>query len=383
MSAPKRFFVVAALGVLGVLGCGSRTGLFADEFLGSSAVPGTKDGSVATDAGTDGPKPLACTPGSFALGRATAQVVFVLDRSGSMQFTLQGDTPSPLNRSRWQTLQGALAPVLTALEQNVEIGAKFFPDPVDDDDQLVDPQVACAVANNVDVAPVKSGSASILKVFDTTTPRGGTPTANAIEAASKYLSDPARRSIARYMVLATDGAPNCNGQQDERTCVCTGAGPCSRDPINGPYSCLDDTRTIDAIRKAQTNLGIATYVLGLGAPDRPEFTDTLERMAVAGGRSRPGSPRYYDVRTGEELGSALSEVQKDISRCAYVTPSRPNNPDAIDIVIDGRSIPRDPTRQEGWDWTDRDFGAITFFGKICTTLSTSTPPPATATVRCD
>lgn len=379
----RNFFVIAALGAVGVVGCGSRTGLFSDELVGSIVTPGVRDGSTVVDAGTDGPKPLACTPGSFALSRATAQVVFVLDRSGSMQFNLQGDTPTPLNPSRWQTLQSALAPVLTSLEQDVEIGAKFFPDPVDDDAQLVDPQVACAVSSNIDVSPIKSGATSILKVFDATTPRGGTPTAGAIEAASKYLSDPARRSVARYMVLATDGAPNCDGQQDERTCVCTGAGPCSRDPINGPYSCLDDLRTIDAIRKAQSNLGIATYVLGLGAPDRPEFTDTLERMAVAGGRSRPGSPRYYDVRTGEELGLALAAVQKDISRCAYVTPSRPNNPDDISIVIDGRVVVRDPTRQDGWDWTDRDFGAITFFGKACTALTAPTPPTATATIRCE
>ena len=37
----------------------------------------------------------------------------------------------------------------------------------------------------------------------------------------------------------------------------------------------------------------------------------------------------------------------------------------ITVEVDGVTIPRDPTRRNGWDWTDRGYGEVTLFGAAC------------------
>ncbi|MBL8608255.1 MAG: VWA domain-containing protein [Myxococcales bacterium] len=371
--------------VLVAVACGSKTGLLTDGVAfqgGGSGDGGPKDGSGDTLG------PLACTPGQFTLARAGGQIVFVLDRSGSMRFTLDGNEPNPFVFSRWRLLGEALDPMIRSLESDVEIGAKFFPDVIDDP-RFLDPEEACTVSSALDVLPAKLSAAQVRDVFRNTQPSGGTPTSEGLRQAATYLSAPDRRSVARFMVLATDGAPNCNGQikDDPRTCVCTSTDPggCTEDPTVGRYNCLDDVRTVETIRDAATRLKIPTYVLGLGSDKTPAFTGALDRMAIAGERGRPTSPHYYNVTNPEELEKSLASIASSISRCSYVTPSRPNDPDAITITINGVPIPRDPTRQNGWEWIDRDFGEIALFGSACAALTPEAgPTPAVAAnVRCD
>jgi len=383
----RAFAWVAIAGVtVAIASCGSKTGLLTDGVAFSSG--GNGDASTALDSGTDGPVPLACTPGEFKLARAGGQIVFVLDRSGSMRFTLDGQEPGPFDSSRWRVLGNALDPMIRSLEQDIEIGAKFFPD-VLEPSRFLDPEEACQVGASIDVPPAKLTAAQVRSVFASTQPNGGTPTAEGLRQASTYLSAPERRSVARFMVLATDGAPNCNGniKDDPRTCVCTSTDPggCTDDPATGRYNCLDDQRTVDVINDAATRLKIPTFVLGLGSDKTPAFQSALDRMAVAGQRGRASSPHFYDVNKPEELESALGSIASSISFCSYVTPSRPNDPDAIDITIDGVPIPRDPSRQNGWEWIDRDFGEIAFFGSACDALKVEAGPARTvgATVRCN
>lgn len=143
-------------------------------------------------------------------------------------------------------------------------------------------------------------------------------------------------------------------------------------------TCLDDTRTLAILREASqpaspTVQPIPVFVVGIDVPIErgPDFRDVLEAMAVAGGRPRmePTAPSYYSIRSAADLTAALGAVLRTVNRCTFVTPSRPDNPDEIDIELDGAAAGRDPTRVDGWDWTNRDEGELAFFGAACMRVS--------------
>jgi hypothetical protein len=287
--------------------------------------------------------------------------MFVIDRSGSMAFDLRGNMGA--NPSRWSTLENGLRQTIVPLSGQLRMGAKFFPEPVGAFDG---PDGACRSDPGVAIPPALDNAYKILDVFAKSTPRGGTPTAEAVRLASEFVAS--QRKVGRAIVLATDGAPNCNGTLEPRTCVCT-ISSCSRP--DGAYDCLDDARTVGIIGDIFKQRQIPVYVVGIGGTEQPEYIATLDAMAVAGGRAKPLSPKYYDVQTSAEMSSALTTIRDSVSRCSYLTPSVPPDPDAISIEIDGVLVRRDRTHVDGWDWVDQTYGLIALFGSACVTEGTT------------
>jgi len=376
-----------ALSAVAIASCGSRTGLFGVDDAVTSTLPDggmLPDGFVPPDTGVDGMVP--CMPGQFTFVLATAQLMFVIDRSGSMAFSLDGIVPDRLGNlppgvlSRWDTLRDALFQTITPLDNQLAMGAKFFPEvnpggtaPADE---------ACRTDVGVPIAPALGNVNQIINVFDTTVPNGGTPTAEALRLAAQYLSG--TRGVARTMVLATDGAPNCNGDLDQTRCTCTSVtGNCATAP-GGEFNCLDDARSISTITDIFQTQKIPVFVIGIGSTERPEFLKVLDDMAVAGGRPRATTPKHYNVQSAADLQSALTTIGASIAKCTYLTPSAPTDPNAISVEINGKSIPRDPTHMNGWDWVDQAFGELAFFGPACTAASggTSTMSQITGVVSC-
>ncbi|MDB4946322.1 MAG: hypothetical protein JWP97_5856 [Labilithrix sp.] len=373
--------LVVGIGLLGA--CGSRTGLFGEDTplpFEPDAAP-QRDGARDADMRPDGA--VACVPGRFQFDLATAQLMFVVDRSGSMAFALDGRRPNQLGNlppgvsSRWDTLRDALFQTITPFDSQLAMGAKFFPE-----EQLGgggSDEEACSTATGVGIPPARGNVSSIIDVFDTTTPIGGTPTAEAVRLAAQYLAG--SRTVARTMILATDGAPNCNENLSASTCTCTSAtGQCAG-VVGGELNCLDDGRTIGAIRSAFQDQKIPVYVIGIGSTERPDFLQVLDDMAVAGGRPRSSAPFHYNVQTSAELKAALQSIGDSISKCTYLTPSAPTDPNAIAVEIGGASIPRDVTHTDGWDWVDQAFGTLQFFGTSCTAASSGSPG-VTGVVTC-
>ncbi|HVH43368.1 MAG TPA: vWA domain-containing protein [Labilithrix sp.] len=373
--------LVAGVLTVGMVSCGSRTGLFgpeADFFSGDASADRAADAWI--DAGRDGAVP--CTPGRFTFELALTQLMFVIDRSGSMAFDLSGVQDRPRSEWRWSVLQSSLRKTITTFDEQIAMGAKFFPEIMTQAD-LRDSQRACRSDTGVGIGPARGNANAILDVFDRSTPRGGTPTSEAIRAASNYLRT--TRSVARTIVLATDGAPNCNGALDAETCVCTSTSSCASDPSRGRFSCLDDSRTIDTIRDTSENGRIPVYVIGIGGTEAPEFLQVLDDMAVAGGRPRQTLPRHYNVQSEADLTAALTTIRDSVSKCTYLTPSAPTDPNDIAVQIDGVAIARDQTKRDGWDWVDQEFGELAFFGEACTRAQGAGGPPAVVSgvVRCE
>ena len=212
----------AACGIAAALAsCGARTGLLAPE----------PDASVI-DAGDDA-EAVKCHPGSFTLAKARPTVMFVVDRSGSMntRFSSAG--------SRWAVLGKALASALPPVDPTMQIGLLVFPLAGSSRSDT-----SCGLPGAVNLLPALHNVQPLLGVLGSTGAGGATPTADAISLAGKALLGVRTAKSARAMVLATDGGPNCNSALDPATCVCADLGQnCRRDGA----LCLDDKRTVSRI----------------------------------------------------------------------------------------------------------------------------------------
>ncbi len=353
-----------ALGLSVLLGCGARTGLRVPDATVDAAVD---DVFVRFD---------GCVAGRFGMIRRSARLLFVIDRSGSMLAALDGD----LGVSRWVATVEAIRGTIPGFEDRLPMGALLFPRTPDEDlasRYLQACQVQPGDGINVPVAP--RNAAAINEMFERNDPGGATPTAAAVRRGSAWLQAHGDRATASYMVLLTDGIPNCNGAIAPDACQCL-------DPMTmcagerGRLSCLDDDGTVAALDDAR-RAGILTYVIGIDGSIEVRFQAVLDRMAVAGGRPNAGFPRYTSVRRQGSLAQTFENIQRAVALCSYVTPSRPDDPDAIDIDLDGARVPRDPARAEGWDWSDRDYGEVTFYGQACERARRDNAR-VQATVRC-
>ncbi|MCC6333739.1 MAG: VWA domain-containing protein [Myxococcales bacterium] len=306
----------------------------------------TPDASV--DAGADAGVPDAsCPPTTLGLEPAVPTVLFVLDRSGSMAFDIDGRPDAGQSASRWDVLETSLRSVLPPLDMKLAMGALLYPTVGD----------TCEAPFVVNLSPALGNADRLLSLF-ATRPLGGTPTFGALDLAARHLAPLHTASAARALVLATDGAPNCNEALDPFTCVCTrpdGLG------CMDPQNCLDDARTIARLESLFQTSKLPTYVVGLGS-ELDRFSGTLDRMAVAGGVPRLGpGKRYYSATSEAELTLAFTRITEQLSRCTYLVVGAVPGGKAH-FRVGGAEVPEGP---EGWEWLSRANGELTVHGLAC------------------
>lgn len=343
MIRPRPPLLPLLLATLAAGGCGAKTGLL---------VP---DGGVAADAAVD-VDAGACPGIPVPLERRNVETVFLIDRSGSMELTWDGRPGGVGLPSRWDIVAGSLAVVLPPYDNQLLVGGKVFPF-----------GLGCDVGGGLDVPPRRDNVPALLALFDRFVPEGGTPAAVALENVLADLGTV--RDDPAVVVLAMDGGPNCNpmpGTPPDR-CVCTGLpGSC----VANASQCLDDLRMLDVLRTASDVRGVPVVVIGIDDPSRPELSDFLDEMAVAGGFPRPpgAERRFYNAREPEDLAIAFERIAEQISRCVLAVPRPPPAGATVSVTVDGEPLPRDPDRLDGWDWTDEARGAMGFFGPTCDAL---------------
>lgn len=308
---------------------------------------------AGVDAGTDAGIPDAgidagpCLPRPVPLLPAVPTVMFVIDRSGSMQEDLDGRTDAGV--SRWRLLQSTLTTVLPPLDAKVAMGVLLYPIRAD----------ACAAPTTVDLSPVLGNATRLLSFFNSSMPLGGTPTADAVDVAAQHLRTLRTATSARALILATDGAPNCNEALFNDTCVCTST-PQVNPNCDAPTHCLDDVVTIGRLQSIFAQ-GMPTYVIGLGS-SLNQFSSTLDAMAVAGGVPRQGiGPRYYSVANQSELTDAFNRVTSQLTRCTFLLNGLSAN-DTFVVQVDGVDVPQGPN---GWEWLNQTNGELALHGTAC------------------
>ncbi len=339
-----------------IVGCGARTGL---------PLPDPTDASAPDDAG-----PIGCTPGVVALERARPAVMFVLDRSGSMGQRLG----SSGGDSRWATLTRALGVALPPVDSSMQIGALLFPSPT-----AGSGPETCVVPKAADL-PLATGNVEpLLSRMRSTTPGGATPTAAALDSAATLLLGVRAATTARALVLATDGAPDCNAALNPATCRCVSTRTSCR---SRPTQCLDDARTVETIARLRKS-GLPTYVIGLDVGGDGTFPDVLDAMADAGGRPKTSGPhRFYGASSESELDEALVAIREQVGACTYLTTSVPDDGGSIVVLVDGVPVWYDAAGVDGWTWASKPNGQIVFVGSACARVAAATAPKVTAQVVC-
>ena len=355
------------------LGCGAKTGLLIPD----SGPDGGMDAGI--DSGVDA---AVCMPEPVALERRGAQLMFVIDRSNSMADTIDGRDPVPPELDRWQELRAALGATLTTADPLLEVGAEFFP--TSTAAGATTPEEACLTDTGIDLVPARGNTPNLLSIFDTTSPAGGTPTALALDEASNFFERRPAPGVPRFVVLATDGGPNCNpntGIPFDR-CVCTGGRMACSEATFGPFNCLDGERTLEAMDRLANDVGVPVYVIGIDDPTRPDLGDYLGQLAVAGGRPRMEAPFFYSVRREADLRSALDEITGSIAQCVFTLEPIPGEAETLLVRVDDLRIARDGTRAEGWDFTAPDRSELTLFGTACARV-TEGGGEVTAEIACE
>jgi hypothetical protein len=340
----------------GASGAGGEVGFFKDggAFLGDSG-----SGVIPLDASC-GQSTIVATP-------HTVNILLVIDESGSM-----ADKPGGFTVDKWSALKTAVGGALSAVKNDIAFGLELFPYPADpkkpiglDCGGATGPsccEMPAAPGINIPVEPGATSVPKILSAIDTTSPGGGTPTALALARALEYFQSGGGANLEgdRYVLLATDGGPNCN---DALTCgaaQCTtnldgqcslaAGGNCCDEAFGGAEAksrCLDDGATktqIDALRA----LGVKTFVVGI--PGTEGYQSSLDSFAQAGGEENPSAPPKYFAVTAAggvaSLAAVLASItQSLVTTCSLALTSDPEKHDWLNVYVDDKLVPKGA---EGW-----------------------------------
>jgi len=309
-----------------------------------------------------------CGEAEFNISREIPDVMILLDRSNSM-------SDSPPTPPLWNTIQDAIVAVTSSLDDSIWFGLMTFPNSV--------PPYACdglshqcqhpsPTAVLVNVGPETSGAiSSALASLNTC---GGTPIAMSLQSAQQYLLT-LPDDHPRYVLLATDGAPNCNAALDGSTCRCTGEN-CM---INNK-NCLDDARSYDVLDSLCGN-GIKTYILGMGGAT--SWSDVFDEMATHG-----CTDTYYEAEDPASIQSALEAITGTIASCRFeMDCSEIPDPGKVNFYFDGDVVPMDPASTNGWNWVvpcggTTETGLVEFYGPYCDTILNGEVGTVSATFGC-
>jgi len=227
----------------------------------------------------------------------------VQDKSGSMSEV--PDPACPTCPTKWASAKSAVPTLVSSFSSRFRFGLEMFPNSAT--------TFNCSTGTTLN--PVPSTSAQVAATYNAYAPGGGTPTAPSLDAARAYLTGLSLATPA-YVLLITDGLPNCNTANNPYTCstttlgckslnTCVGSSCCGL----GAKDCLDDAAS-NASAAALWAAGIKVYVVGFGAGATGNNKGVLDAIAQAG-----GTGSAYAVTDQAGLSAALNSIAANVSTC--------------------------------------------------------------------
>jgi hypothetical protein len=288
-------------------------------------------------------------------------ILIIEDRSGSMD---NDQNDKACNNggcgaaSKWALVTAAINQVVST-DTSVNWGLKFF---ADADNQ-------CGVNQGVSVGVAAGNSAAIATAITGSTKANGgvnngsyTPTRAAINAGAAYMGT-LTDTNPKYLLLATDGLPNCPPG-------CGGNGnSCTTTP-----NAAESAAVAQAIMTAQT-AGYKTFVVGIATASDAAASAALNAMAVSGGEPQTGAATsYYNITDTASLVAALNKIVGIVASCTISLATAPSGFTNVAISAKDASgntvvIQQDPTN--GWEY-DATKANIILNGTACTNLQNGT-----------
>jgi len=322
--------------------------------LGSAASSGTGTGLIGGGGAQTGQANISgmnCAAVMQPVAKLPPDILLIQDKSGSMNDAADGSCTGNCGaNSKWSQTTAALTQVLTSTDATVNWGLKFFASPNGG---------ACGVTNGADVAIAANNSGAINNLIGRTTPGNSTPTRMAVGAGSAYMST-VNDANPKFLLLATDGLPNCI-------------------PTTGGGTCTNNCQTSDMAGAVQAvtdalSAGFPTFVVGIATSSDPTSDQTLNAMAMAGGKPQAsGPPYYYPVASQQQLVDALNAIVVIAGTCVFTIPPPPNSDTDqmhIGVQVNGTEISHDTGHSNGWDYTGTN--QVTVYGSSCDAIMAGT-----------
>jgi hypothetical protein len=308
----------------------------------------------------------------------TVNMLLVIDKSGSMTDPL-GDT------DKWTALKSALGTALGHVADQMNFGLVLFPYAVFHTIPLEDCDTDCCALPEGEssvLVPVEPGARAVEEIgyqLDATSPGGGTPTAVALDAALQYFTTGAGAALEgeKYVLLATDGGPNCNDKLACTPDTCTTnldgqcpEGNCCEDP-DQRNQCLDDLSVLGELGKLK-DANIPTFVVGL--PGTQQYASYLDEFASADGLPSDGGDSHYYAVSESDGVNGLIDVFESITTelvrsCDVALGHAPADPKLVNVAIDCKVVPQDSADGSGWDFDTTPFPtAVVLRGPVCDEL---------------
>jgi hypothetical protein len=357
------------LAIATVIACGDQAPPFVQDPVpkDASGTPDVSFGEAGVPTCNAGPDLGVCACTELGFLSDVPNLYFVLDRSGSMD-----------DGGKWNLVRIVVAQVMKSLGPRANFGVAIFPNPNDDN--------ACAAG--LQVMSVRQGDApagtqgpttSTMLAVTSAPPLGGTPTAATLDALVPTLSALKGRT---FVILATDGGPNCNAQaactsascidniENLQGCPANGTPNCCDTTTFGPFApldCLDEQPSVDAI-SAIGKAGIPTYVIGV--PGSAPYSALLDHLATAGGTARGSEPLYYRIDSTDQSAfqAALAQIAAKITAtCTLTLATPPPDPTHVNVYFDNQPVPADPVN--GWTLSG---STVTLVGNACAAVTNGT-----------
>jgi hypothetical protein len=263
--------------------------------------------------------------------RLEADVLIVLDRSASMNWSLAADDYcSPAARSCSSRLDAVVPAVGQVVSNNPSIrwGLELFATP--------NASGYCAVSSTPQVKVGTNAAAAIESELAGFTTSLSTPTRAAIDVATSYLKTVGDGN-SKAILLATDGLPTC--------------------AVDRSWETEDMPGTIAAVAAAK-KAGFPVYVIGMGPS---KSISNLNQLAEAG-----GTGKYYPVTSTDALEAALASVARmATATCSFKAAKAPSTPDLVYVYVDKHLVDKD--ENDGWSFDENDptYATIVLTGSYC------------------